>query len=128
MFYHKQVFFSQSVSIMTDGPAVMVGRYNGFHKVMSDLAPRLYYIGTCTLHHVSNSVRAACDSLGGDVEKLADSLFSYFHFTNRWTQHQQVQELLDVGQHRFLRRLPTRWLQILPVGQRLLEQLPALKL
>lgn len=115
------------VSIMSDGPSVMIGRHNGFHKLMRDVAPHLLNIPTCSLHHVANAVCKACDKLGQRSERFCDGVYSYFNYTSRWTLFKDVQSLLEVQSHRLLRRVETRWLQILPVVNRVLEQLPALK-
>ena len=85
-----ELSLSQCVSIMTDGPVVMVGNYNGFHTRMRELAPHLLPIATCTLHVVSNAVRHACEELASQCEALADNVFSYFHYTSRWTRYTEV--------------------------------------
>jgi uncharacterized protein YktA (UPF0223 family) len=94
--------------IMSDGPQVMIGRHNGFHVRMLRHIPHLLSLGTCSLHHVSNAVKGACQALGGMTESFADNLFAYFHSTSRWSLYQQVQSLLEVAKHRFQRRVEIR--------------------
>ncbi|PAA75497.1 hypothetical protein BOX15_Mlig029859g2 [Macrostomum lignano] len=115
------------VSISTDGPAVMVGKFNGFQKIMHDFASHLVSIGPCSLHIVSNAVRRACEAFDGNVEDFADEVFSYFQTSKRWTRYNKVQSLLQVAQHRMLRRVETRWVQLLPVVNRLIEQYDSLE-
>jgi hypothetical protein len=115
------------VCISTDGPSVMVGRLRGFHRLMNETAPNLLDTGRCNLHVIANGVRAACDELGGSAEHLADNIYSYFHYASRWTRYKDVQRVLELESHRPLRRVETRWLQLLPVVSRLIEQYPALE-
>ena len=45
------------VAIITDGPAAMVGRLNGFHERIRKHAPHLLDIGPCNLHVIGNAVK-----------------------------------------------------------------------
>jgi hypothetical protein len=123
----NQLDLAKCTTLMTDGPSVMTGERRGFLKRMHDNAPHLLQMSTCCLHKISNAVCAACDVLGGQTEDLADNVFAYFHYTSRWACYKEVTSLLEVAEHRFLRRVEIRWVQLLPVVQRLQEQLPALK-
>ena len=86
-------------------------------------------LGRCSLHHISNAVNNAVSQLGSNTEELIDSLHHYFLYTSRWTSYSEVQEILDIEEHRLLRRIETRYrcLQLLPVVERVIEQLPALR-
>ncbi|PAA92765.1 hypothetical protein BOX15_Mlig005655g3, partial [Macrostomum lignano] len=119
--------FKSCVCVMSDGPSVMTGRHGGFHTLMDKHAPHLLKMATCSLHHVSNAARAACDKLGKKAENLADLVHSYFLYTSRWTRYEHVQDMLELQSHRFLRRVETRWIQLLPVVNRLVEQLEGLR-
>jgi len=115
------------LSCMTDSPAVMVGQKKGFLTLLKKVAPHVIDIGRCSLHHVANAVKYACETLGRLVEEFADDVFNYFQYTSRWTSYTQVTSLLELPAHRYLRRVETRWVQLLIVVGRLLEQLPALQ-
>jgi hypothetical protein len=62
MLHDQSVPLAKCVTIMTDGPSVMTGRHPGFHVTMESIAPQLMRLTACLLHHVSNAVRAGCDS------------------------------------------------------------------
>lgn len=115
------------LSCMTDSPAVMVGQKKGFLTLLKKIAPHIIDIGRCSLHHVANAVKYAFETLGRLVEEFADDVFHYFQYTSRWTSYSQVASLLELPEHRHLRRVETRWVQLLFVVARLLEQLPALR-
>ena len=85
-----QLSLKKCVSIMSDGPSVMVGRLSGFHVRMQKHAPHLLQLPTCTLHRISNAVRSACECLGKFAEELADNVFAYFHHSTRWTEYRKL--------------------------------------
>lgn len=78
------------LSCMTDSPNVMVGEKKGFIALLKRDAPHILDTGRCTLHHVSNAVKYACDVLDNLVENFADDVSSYFMFSSRWTSYSGV--------------------------------------
>ena len=60
-------------------------------------------------------------------EEFEIDVFSFFkHRTGLWEEYEEVQSLLEVEEHKILRFVSMRWLSMLPVVKRLLEQWEAL--
>lgn len=97
-------------------------------KAKKELNPDLIDISTCNLHKIHNAFSKAYDSFGSDVEDLG--IESYYYFKNSpvsMEDFEKVQVQLGIPKHVFLRHLPTRWLTLEHVNDRLIEQLPALE-
>ena len=115
--------------IMSDSPNVMRGKKSGVIALVKNrYAPHLLDIGGCALHYIHNSVSYATESLGDEIEEFAVDVHSFFkHRTRLCDEFKEVQTLLELPEHIVLRFVGTRWLSILPVANRLLEQWDALK-
>ena len=113
------------LQISSDGPNVMKALHK---KVRDELNPNLIDISTCNIHKIHNAFSKAYDSFGSDVEDLGIEIYYYFKTSPvRMEDFEQVQCQLGIPQHVFLRHLPTRWLTLEHVTDRLIEQLPALQ-
>lgn len=123
-----EIPWSNVLQIMSDSPNVMRGRFTGvLSKIKSQYAPHLLDVGGCSLHHVHNAVSYAIDALDEDVEEFTVNIFGFFkHRAGLWEEFQGIQKILEIEEHRILRFVSTRWLSILPVISRLLEQWDAL--
>ena len=85
-------------------------------------------IGGCTLHHVSNAAKYASQEFGEPVEEFVQDLFYFFRNHPSAVQDlEYYKKILDIEEHKVLRYVETRWLSLIPVAERILEQLPALK-
>ncbi|PAA85853.1 hypothetical protein BOX15_Mlig011045g2, partial [Macrostomum lignano] len=118
------------ISVMTDSCNAMRGIHNGLLTKLKDAMPQLIDVGGCSLHHVHNSVQYATKAFDstGEAEGLMDDVYNYFRFVKRRGAFHEIQDALDLAEHVFIRRVETRWLQILNVIRRILEQWEALKL
>ena len=121
--------WSNVVQLMTDSPHVMRGKKSGvLTRLKDEHAPNIVDIGGCSLHHVANAVSHATSALGNDVENFALDVFAFFkHRSGLLEDFRGMQTILDLPNHCILRFVSTRWLSVLPVVERLLEQLPALR-
>ncbi len=82
----------------------------------------------CTLHTVSNAFRAGLEALVWDIDDFATDIFCWFkQSAARREDYKFVQAFEEIDDKIFLRHVETRWLSLLPVCQRLVEQMPALK-
>ena len=85
----------------------------------------LVNIGGCSLHHDHNVARHACHSakLGEVVENFVRNI--YYHITDCGGEDEKLSEICsDFGEIKklaFLRLTDTRWIQILPVVERVLS-------
>lgn len=113
--------------VMSDSPNVMRGEKGGVIKILKDKMPHLIDIGGCTLHHISNAAKYASKEFGEDIEEFIEDVFYFFR--NHPAQVEDLayhQDLLDLEKHKILRYVETRWLSLIPVADRLLEQYSAL--
>ena len=97
-------------------------------KVKNDLNPNLIEIGTCNIHKVHNAFHHALENFGSNVESLGIELFYYFKSSAVMREdYEKAQSHEGIKKHIFIRHVPSRWLTLNDVIERLDEQLPALK-
>ena len=124
-----EIPWTNVLQVMSDSPNVMRGHKNGvIVRIKKNFAPNILDIGGCSLHHIANAVSYATASLGDDIENVAVDIHSFFkHRSGLCEEFRNMQVLLDLPEHRILRFVSTRWLSVLPVVKRLLEQLVGLR-
>lgn len=112
------------IQIMSDSPNVMRGSKSGvLARIKQQYASHLLDIGGCSLHHVHNAVSYATSKLGDEIEEFAIDVFAFFKYrSGLWEEYSGLQVLMDIPEHHLLRFVSTRWLVMLPVVNRLLEQ------
>ena len=80
-------------------------------------------IGTCNLHVVHNSFCKALEAYGTPVDDLAVDIHSFFKISSaRREDFKFIQLEEEMETHTFLRHVPSRWLTLGPVVDRLIEQ------
>lgn len=80
-------------------------------------------IGTCNLHVVHNSFCKALEAYGSPVDELAMDIHTFFKISSaRREDFKFIQLEEEVDTHTFLRHVPSRWLTLGPVVDRLIEQ------
>ena len=80
-------------------------------------------IGTCNLHVVHNSFCKALEAYGTPVDDLAVDIHSFFKISSaRRVDFKFIQLEEEVETYTFLRHVPSRWLRLGPVVDRLIEQ------
>jgi len=57
---------------------------------------------------------------------LISEIYAFFRYHTHDKEYEVIASLTEVEHHKFLRHLPTRWLECLQVIERLVEQFPAL--
>ena len=101
----------------------MRGKNGVFQKLKTDNVATLLDVGSCTLHSVHNSVKYGLQELSVDVNELAINVWSFFHnSSNRREEYKELQSILNLEEHLFQKHSRIRWLSLLPVVERLLEQ------
>ena len=85
--------------------------------------PGMINIGTGNLHVVHNSFCKALEAYGSPVDDLAVDIHSFFKISSaRRVDFKFIQLDEEVDTHTFLRHVPSRWLTLGPVVDRLIEQ------
>ena len=126
-FNEDNIHLTNIIHIMSDSPNVMRGQHKGVIVKLKEEAPQLIDFGGCSLHHIHNAVSYACESLGSEAEYFADDIFLFFKYrTSLYHKYQLIQQLLDLEEHKILRYVSSRWMSLLPVTSRLIEQWDAL--
>jgi hypothetical protein len=119
----NQMKSENCVTAMSDSCNTMRGSKHGVVKQLGDKDMVKVDVGGCSLHHVHNAGRKGIESLPDGLETFIGDLFCLFRYSgpiNR--KYEALADLLELEQKKFLRHVKTRWLQILPVIQRILEQ------
>lgn len=118
------------VGVMTDSCNAMRGAKSGLVVRLQEQLPNIVDLGGCTLHHIHNAAKYACDAanLGVKVETLVRNIYCHFKFSlaERDHLHAIAKEFQEIKKLAFLRPVETRWLQLLPVVERVLRLLQPL--
>lgn len=121
------------LAVMSDNCNVMRGAKSG---VVVRLKKEhgfsgLVDVGGCSLHHIHNVAKHACESskLGLSVEALVRDIYCHFKYCAREQDRLEniCADFEEIKKLVFLRPVGTRWLQILSVVERLLGMFPPLK-
>ena len=119
-----KVNLSSILTLSSDGPNV---NKNIFRAVNTSLKgagnPGMINIGTCNLHVVHNSFCKALEAYGIPVNDLAVDIHSFFKISSaRREDFKFIQLEEEVETYTFLRHVPSWWLTLGPVVDRLIEQ------
>ena len=63
------------ISVMTDGTNVMIGQKSGVIKRIMDNYSGVHLVGSCSDHHLNNSLKAAVTEFDPDMEKAMVNLY-----------------------------------------------------
>lgn len=116
----------------SDGPVVNQKVFRLINtEVMSssgrDGSKSLLDIGTCNLHIGHNAFEKAINKFGKRAEDFCIDLYYYFDgYPSRKEDFAKSQQEKKVSQHEFLKHVPSRWLTLGPVAERVIEQYPAI--
>lgn len=130
-FEEHDVPFDNLLQIMSDSPNVMRGDHKGvIAQITKKYAPHLIDLGGCSLHHVSNAVKNATPKLhkAEKIEEFLQDTSSFFSFHVEFAnEFSDLQEELEIDQHRLIKYIQVRFLSIYTSVKRVLEQYEALK-
>lgn len=112
----------------SDGCNVMMGVNNSVASRFRQQCPGIF-IMKCVCHSAHLCASEACKSLPRRCEDLAREIFNHFKCSSkRQSELVQFQAFLDLKPHKILHPSQTRWLSLVAVVSRLLEQWDALKM
>lgn len=87
------------------------------------------YLMKCICHSLHLVCSEACKKLPTRCEDLVRQIYNFFsHSSKRQSQLYQFQSFLDLQDHKILHPSATRWLSLLSVVNRIIEQWDALRL
>lgn len=118
------------VHVSTDGPNVNKSLLEKLEVACKNAgSPGLVNIGPCNIHVVHNSFAAGLKVIEHwGIEEFLLDIHQWFKYSApRREDYSKVQELLDIDEHAFMRYVSSRWLSMVPVIQRVLEQYEGLR-
>lgn len=112
------------LTLSSDGPNVNKTIFRTVNKALKESGnPGMMNIGTCNLHVVHNSFCKALEDFHAPVDELAVDIHSFFKYSAARREDFKFAQLEeDVETHTFLRHVPSRWLTLGVVIDRLIEQ------
>ena len=118
-----KVNLSSLLTLSSDGPNVNKTIFRAVNTSLKGAGnPGMINIGTCNLHVVHNSFCKAFEAYGTPVDDLAVDIHSFFISSARREDFKFIQLEEEVETHTFLRHVPSQWLILGPVVDRLIEQ------
>lgn len=106
----------------------MMGDHNSLKTLLTTDIPDIYTF-KCLCHSLALCASYACAKLPHEVEEFVRNIYTYFQYSfKRQSEFKSFQEFVEVKPHKLLKPSQTRWLSILSVVKRILEQYDALQL
>ncbi|XP_064077659.1 uncharacterized protein LOC135195327 [Macrobrachium nipponense] len=106
----------------------MMGAHNSVASRFREQCPGIFVM-KCVCHSAHLCASEACKALPRRCEDLAREIFNHFKCSSkRQSELVQFQEFLNLKPHKILHPSQTRWLSLVAVVVRLLEQWEALKM
>jgi len=123
---------SRMLMVGSDGPVVNQKVFRLLNAdIMADPGrdskKSLLNIGTCNLHIMHNAFEKGLSKFGKKAEDLFINLYYYFNgYPSRKEDYRKSQIEMNVPIHALIKHVPSRWLTLGPVAERVAEQYPAL--
>lgn len=116
------------IGYASDGANVMMGAQNSLATRFKNDIPNIFIL-KCICHSFHLSASYACTKLPHWVEETARDIYTFLNTSpKRLSAYAEFQSFLNIKPHKILQPCQTRWLSLLPVVNRLLEQYESLKL
>lgn len=128
-FEEKNIPYKENmVGFAADGTNSMFGQHHSRSTLFAKDIPNLFLM-KCICHSFHLCASYACKKLPRGVEDFARDVYNYIQNSpKRIGDYKEFQYFVNVKKYKLLHPAQTRWLSLLQVVKRLLEQLPALKL
>ncbi|KAF0705220.1 E3 SUMO-protein ligase KIAA1586-like [Aphis craccivora] len=116
------------IGYASDGVNVMMGAHNSLATTLKDDIPNIFIL-KCICHSFHLFASYACTKLPISIEETVKDIYNFLNTSpKRLCKYAEFQTFLNIKQHKMLQPSQTRWLSLLPVVNRLLEQFDAMKL
>uniref|UniRef100_A0A6P7H114 Uncharacterized protein LOC114344781 n=1 Tax=Diabrotica virgifera virgifera TaxID=50390 RepID=A0A6P7H114_DIAVI len=129
MFVEHGIDYVQNmIGFGSDGANTMMGSRHSLMTLLKNDIPNLFVM-KCSCHSFAICCSYACKKLPDSTEKLLREIYKYFQYSpKKFSQFRQFQDFCAVKPHKMLQPSQTRWLSLVSVVRRVLEQWNALKL
>ncbi|GBP45172.1 Zinc finger protein 862 [Eumeta japonica] len=125
---NRNVPLTNMIGFGSDGCNVMMGDNDSVKTRFIRDFPGII-ITKCVCHSAHLCASEACKQLPESVEQLARDIYNFFkHSDKRQFDFRNFQSFAAVEPHKILKPSQTRWLSLLSVVERILEQWEALRL
>lgn len=127
-FSDRDVPLTNIIGFASDGCNVMMGAHNSVSSKLKNNFPGIK-IFKCICHSMHLCASAACKELPRRCEDLARNIYSFFkNSSKRQAEYTEFQIFTNSKIHKILHPSQTRWLSLLAVVNRILEQWVSLQL
>ncbi|XP_038221451.1 uncharacterized protein LOC119839286 [Zerene cesonia] len=127
-FQDRNVPLSNIIGFVSDGASVIMGKHNSVASRFKESNPGII-IFKCICHSLHLCASEACKKLPRRCEDLARNVYGFFkNSSKRQAEFVEFQAFTNTLVHKILHPSQTRWLSLLSVVIRMLEQWEALKL
>ncbi|XP_076049531.1 protein FAM200B-like [Oratosquilla oratoria] len=127
-FEKHEIPVTQIIGFGADERSAMMGAHNSVESRFRNECPGLFVI-KCVCHSAHLCASEACKTLPKKCEDLARDVYNFFKGNSkRQSKFVQFQSFLHLKPHKMLHPSQTRWLSLVDVVQRVLEQWEALRL
>lgn len=124
---HNVPYKDNLIGFASDGANSMMGVNNSLQTMLKKDVPKLFIL-KCVCHSLALCADNACKKLPTNVENMIRSIYTYFQQSfKRQKEYESFQVFWSIKPHKLLQLSGTRWLSLLAVVQRVLEQYKALK-
>lgn len=125
---HNIPYLKNMIGFAADGANVMMGGNQSVAKLIIDEIPQIFIL-KCSCHSFALCASYACKKLPESVENLVKEIYKYFKYSTKKAGHfKEFQAFCNNKPHKMLQPSQTRWLSLVAVVKRVLEQWDALKL
>lgn len=119
---HNIPYKSNLIGFAADGANTMMGNNHSLKSLLINYIPQLFVL-KCVCHSLALCAEYACRKLPDEIEKMLRDIYTYFsHSFKRQHEFEQFQHFFDVKHHKLLQLSCTRWLSLLMVVRRVLQQ------
>ncbi|CAK1591017.1 unnamed protein product [Parnassius mnemosyne] len=127
-FTQRNVPLENIIGFASDGCNVMMGAQNSVASRLRSALPGIQII-KCICHSMHLCANEACKEIPRRCEDLVRNVYAFFkHSAKRQAEYVEFQIFMNTKVHKLLHPSQTRWLSLLSVVNRLLEQWDSLKL
>lgn len=125
---HNIDYVKNMAGFGSDGANTMMGSRHSLSTLLQNDSPYLFIL-KCSCHSFALCASYACTKLPDSTERLLREIYKYFQYSSKKLgEYKEFQSFCSVKPHKLLHPAQTRWLSLISVVKRVLEQWDALKL